>query len=161
MRLLFASIHGCLDLASGAALCTRELFELMTARGMDCRVLTAGVLDAERDTSLDEVLTTLELPCPRFQAELAAGRAAEVIDLSVNCVRVTLMPTASSRADQSPDRREPEVFLELAGQVFDRFRPDVLLTYGGHAANCGRPPWRASRRSCTSAGRQGCELKDD
>ncbi len=99
---------------------------------MDCRVLTTGVLDAERDTSLGEVLATLELPCPRFQAELAAGNAAEVIDLGVNGARVTLMPTASSRADRSPDRREAEVFLELAGQVFDRFRPDVLLTYGGH-----------------------------
>ena len=62
MRLLFASIHGYLDLTSGAALCTRELLDLMTARGMDCRVLTIGVLDAERDRSLDEVLANLELP---------------------------------------------------------------------------------------------------
>ncbi len=42
------------------------------------------------------------------------------------------MPTASSLADQSPHRRESEVFLELAGHVLDRFRPNVLLIYGGH-----------------------------
>jgi len=38
------------------------------------------------------VLTPLELPTGRFQAELGTYRAAEVIDLSVNGVRVTLMP---------------------------------------------------------------------
>jgi hypothetical protein len=59
---------------------------------------------------------------------LGSGRAAEVIDLSVNGVRVTLMPTVSSRAERSPDAREAAIFLELAEQVFDRFRPDVLLT---------------------------------
>ncbi len=135
MRLLFSSIHCYLDPSSGAALCTRELLELLAARGMDCRVLATGVLEPERETTLDEVLATLELPCQRFRAEMATGSPAEVIDLTVNGVRVTVMPTASSRAERSPDRREADVFLELAGQVFDRFRPDVLLTYGGHTAS--------------------------
>ena len=135
MRLHFSSIHCYLDPSSGAALCTRELLELLAARGMDCRVLTTGILDPERETSLDEVFATLELPVRRFQAELGTGRAAEVIDLSVNGVRVTLMPTVSSRAERSPDLRESAIFLELADQVFDRFRPDVLLTYGGHPAS--------------------------
>ena len=90
------------------------------------------VLDPERETSLDEVLATLELPVRRFQAELGTGAAADVIDL--NGVRVTLMPPSSSRAERSPDPREAAVFLELAEQVFDRFRPDVLLNYGSHPA---------------------------
>jgi hypothetical protein len=87
-------------------LCTRELLELLAARGMDCRVLTIGILDPERETSLDEVLATLELPVRRFQAELRTGGSAEVIDLGVNGVRVTVMPTVSSRAERSPDPRE-------------------------------------------------------
>jgi hypothetical protein len=94
-----------------------------------------GDLDPERETSLDEVLATLELPTRRFQAGLGESGSAEVIDLIVKGVRVTLLPTASSRAERSPDPREPAVFLELAEQVFDRFRPDVLLTYGGHPAS--------------------------
>ena len=94
-----------------------------------------GILDPERETSLDEVLATLELPTQRFQAELRSGGAAEVINLSVNGVRVTLMSTVSSRAERSPDPRESAIFLELAEQVFDRFKPDVLLTYGGHPAS--------------------------
>ena len=97
--------------------------------------LPTGILNPERETSLDEVLAALELPARRFQAELGTGGAAEVIDLSVNGVRVTLMPTVSSRAERSPDPRESASFLELAEQVFDRIRPDVLLTYGGHPAS--------------------------
>jgi len=51
-----------------------------------------GFLDPERETSLDDVLTPSELPTFRFQAELRTGRVAEVIDLSANGVRGTLMP---------------------------------------------------------------------
>src|SRR5271157_6282770 len=87
MRLLFSSIHCYLDPSSGAALCTRELLELLAGRGTDCRVLTTGILDPVRETSLGDVFATLELPVRRFQAALGMGRAAEVIELSVNGVR--------------------------------------------------------------------------
>jgi len=96
MRLLFSSIHWHLDPSSGAAMCARELLELLAARGIDCRVLTTGILDPERETSLDEVLATLELPVQRFQAEQRPGGSAEVIDQGVNGVRVTLMPGLES-----------------------------------------------------------------
>jgi hypothetical protein len=134
MRLLFASTHGYLDPSSGAALGTRELLEALTARGADCRVLSTGVLDYERETSLDEVLAGLGLPGQRLRAELGCGGTVEVVDLTVNGVRVTLLPTASSRAERSPDPREAAAYLDLADQVLERFRPDVLLTYGGHPA---------------------------
>jgi len=57
------------------------------------------------------------------------------------------MPTPSSRAERSPDARESAIFLELAEQVFDRFRPDVLLTYGGHPASLELMR-RARQRGC-------------
>jgi glycosyltransferase involved in cell wall biosynthesis len=66
---------------------------------------------------------------------LSAGGEAEVLDLTVAGVRVTLVPTRSSRAEHSPDPRESARFLDLADQVLDRFQPDVLLTYGGHPAS--------------------------
>jgi len=47
-------------------------------------------------------------------------------------VRVTLLPTAHSRAERAPCHREGALFLDLACQVLNRFRPHVLLTYGGH-----------------------------
>jgi hypothetical protein len=53
MRLFFASIHIDLDLSGSVALSTRDLLELPSAWGADCSGLTAGVLDNERETSLD------------------------------------------------------------------------------------------------------------
>ena len=75
-RLLFASIHGYLDPSSGAALATRELLELLAARGWDCRALTCGILDYQRETTVDELLSILELEGAgrRLNAELGAAR---------------------------------------------------------------------------------------
>jgi hypothetical protein len=94
---------------AGAVLSTRELLELLVARGVDCRALTAGVLDYERETTLDEVLAGLDLPSQRFQADLGLAGSAEGVDLTVGGVRVTLMPAASSRAERPPDPREAAV----------------------------------------------------
>ena len=134
MRLLFASIHSYLDPSSGAASVRGNCWSCLPLGGWIAG-LCAGVLDHEQETTLDDVLGSLGLPANRLQAELSSGRSAEVMDLSVNGVRVTLMPTASSRAERSPDRQEGEIFLNLGEQVLDRFRPDVLLTYGGHPAS--------------------------
>src|SRR5579885_1071380 len=136
-KLLFASIHCDLDPSSGAALATRELLELLAARGWDCRALSCGILDYQRETSMDELLTTLELggSARWAHASLGRGGVAEVADLTVSGVRVTVMPTASSRPERAPNPLEGGKFLDLARQALDRFRPDVLLTYGGHAVS--------------------------
>jgi len=46
-------------------------------------------------------------------------------------VRVTLLPTGSSRSGKAPSAPESAAFLDLAEQVLDRFRPQIMLTYGG------------------------------
>jgi hypothetical protein len=86
-RLLFASTHSYLDPSSGAALATRELLELLTARGWDCRALTCGVLDYQNETPLDDVLTaigssTAVSALRRVGAALSRGGEAEVFDLA-------------------------------------------------------------------------------
>ena len=135
LRLLFASVHSYLDPSSGAATATRDLLEVLAERGHDCRVLSAGLLDYERDTPLEDVLSTLDVPFSRDAAKRADGTGVAVLDLVLRGVRVTLMPIRSSRPDRSPDRAESLAFLDLAEQAFERFRPRVLLTYGGHPAN--------------------------
>ncbi len=72
-RLLFASIHSYLDPSSGAAMASREVLELLTARGWDCRVLAFGVLDYQWETPLDLALATMELPAARAAAEALRG----------------------------------------------------------------------------------------
>ena len=66
-RLLFASCHGYLDPSSGASICTRDMLELLAARGIDCRALTTGLLAAESaitgfaQNSLPSALATYSL----------------------------------------------------------------------------------------------------
>lgn len=144
-RLLFASTHGYLDPSSGAAGATRDVLELLSERGVDCRVLSTGVLDYERETPLASVLDPLEKPYARAATVLTGGGFAEVIDLTVNGVRVTLLPTASSRAERAPSVAEAGILLDLAGRALARFRPQVVLTYGGHPSS--RALMAESRRS--------------
>src|SRR5262249_3217631 len=130
-----ASCHGYLDPSSGAARATRDLLGLLAKRGGDCRVLSTGVLDYRQETTLESVLAPLGVPgCPA-RARLARGGGGEGFDFGVDGVRVTLLPTASSRFHYSPNPAESAIFFDLAEQVFERFRPQVLLTYGGHPAN--------------------------
>jgi glycosyltransferase involved in cell wall biosynthesis len=134
-RLLFASIHSYLDPSSGAALATRELLELLAARGWDCRALTCGILDYQNETPLDDVLATLGISARLAGAALSRGGRTEVLDLTLDGVRVTLLPTTHSRAERAPNPREGAVFLDLACQALSRFKPQILLTYGGHPAS--------------------------
>ena len=108
-RLLFASIHSYLDPSSGAALATRELLELLAARGWDCRALTCGVLDYQNETPLEDVLAAIDRPAPRSAAALSRGGEAEVFDLELDGVRVTLLPTSlqpGRAGTQSARRRD-------------------------------------------------------
>jgi len=134
-RILFASTHGYVDPSSGAALATRDILELLAARGADCRAFCAGTLDYQDQTPLASVLVPLGVEVRPAFASLSGGGEAEVFDLDLEGVKVGLLPTRSSLPDRSPDAAESRVFLDLAGQVLDRFRPDVMLTYGGHPAN--------------------------
>lgn len=134
-RLLFASCHGYVDPSNGAATATRDLMELLASRGVDCRVLSTGILDYHQETPLGPILDGLGVEVRRSRASLSGGDTADVYDLDLGGVRVTLLPTASSRIEHSPDRAESVAFLDMADQILERFRPQVLLTYGGHPAN--------------------------
>ena len=153
----FASIHSYLDPSSGAALATRELLELLAARGWDCRALTCGVLDYQNETPLEDVLATIERPAPRAGAALSRGGEAEVFDLELNGVRVTLMPTSHSRAERAPNPREGAMFLDLADAgaraIPARDPADVRRPPRLPRPDASRPGPRAPRSSfiCTTS----------
>lgn len=133
-RLLFASPHGYVDPSSGAALATRDVLELLARRGVDCRVLTAGLLDFERETAIEDVLGPMGLRPTEASVACRGGRHAPVLDATLAGVRVTWLRTRSSRPERAPDPEEAGLFVELAEQVLARFRPQVVLAYGGHPA---------------------------
>ena len=116
-------------------LATRDILELLAARGVDCRVLSTGVFDFERETPLESVLDSLGVSSGKSAAVLAGGGVAEVVDMTLDGVRVTLLPTLSSRPERAPNATESRAFLDLADQIFERFRPEAVLTFGGHPVN--------------------------
>ncbi len=134
-RLLFASVHGYADPSSGAAWSTRDLLELLAARGVECRAVTTGVLDYERETPLEPVLAALGAP----------PGSGDVRGFELGGVRVDTLRTASSRIARSPDEAESRALLELVDRTLSDFRPQAVLTYGGHPTNLAlmaRARWR-------------------
>ena len=91
------------------------------------------MLDYENETLLEDVLAAIERPSSRVGAALSCGGEAEVFDLVLDGVRLTLLPTAFSRPERAPNNREAALFLDLADQVLDRFQPEILLTTLGVA----------------------------
>ena len=132
-RLLFASTHSYLDPSSGAALATRELLELLAGRGWDCRALTCGVLDYQNETPLEDVLAAIERPAPRRRRGAQPWRRGRGLrPRSSTACGSRCCRRAHSRAERAPNPREAAMYLDLAEQVLERFRPEILLTYGGH-----------------------------
>jgi hypothetical protein len=119
-------------------------------RGTDCRMLTRGILDLERESSLDEVLAALELPVRRFQAELRSG-GVEVLDQSVNGVWVTLMPTVPRRAQRSPNPWESAVF--LAGRARNQARQSYRNQAGTRIGQTQQVSLHRGRRSVDNKSR--------
>jgi hypothetical protein len=72
-RLLFCSYHCYSDQSSGAALCTRELLELLSQRDWSCRVFCGPHLDFEETPPLAQILAAQQIPFERRQT--SAGSA--------------------------------------------------------------------------------------
>ncbi len=147
LRILFASPHCYIDPSSGAATATRDLLELLVENGHDCRAVTAGILDYHQETKVEEVLISLGMPMRWAQIDLRPGlvkgpthlanapKQANVFDLKLNGVRATLLPTKSSNAKKALDQEESIAYLDLVDHAFERFKPHVVLIYGGHQQN--------------------------
>jgi glycosyltransferase involved in cell wall biosynthesis len=129
-RLLFCSYHYYADPSSGAALCTRDLLELLAPRGWSCRVFCGPQVDYEHAPSLAQLLDAQQL---RFEECQSAAGAAPVTlyRFEHGGVPVQIYASPVARPFQAAAREEGVCFLALYERVLDRFRPDLVLTYGG------------------------------
>src|SRR5712692_3382271 len=130
-RLLFCSCHCYWDPSSGAALCTRELLELLARRGWACRVFCGPRLDFEDAPSLAHMLGAQEIA---FEQRQTRGGAVplSVLHLRHAGVPVMIYDSPAARSSQNPTPEEGVRFLALLERVLERFQPDVVLTYGGN-----------------------------
>ena len=136
-RLLFCSYHCYFDPSSGAALATRDLVELLASRGWPCEVFCGPQQDFEAQKPLAQLLDAHGLshtvrPCPFGKAPFL------LFQFRQGGVPVTVFsPVAQGAGEQSllrpgePTREQGFAFLALFECVLERFRPDLILTYGG------------------------------
>ncbi len=129
-RLFFSSYHGLLDPSSGAALAVRDLLELMAARGWPCGVLCGPQLDFESPPPLEKLLRGQGLPFDLHDSP-AGGRSFRLFHLHVRGVPVTLYEPTGRPPRPLTSHNSDEGFLRVFDGVLDRFRPDLLLSYGG------------------------------
>jgi glycosyltransferase involved in cell wall biosynthesis len=130
-RLLFCSYHCYWDRSSGAALCTRELLELLARRGWACRVFGGPHLDFDEEVSLSQLFTSQQIGFEVRQTT-AGAVPVSVFHLRHGGVPVMIYDSPVARPFQTPTREEGICFLALYERVLKRFRPDIVLTYGGH-----------------------------
>ncbi|HEX8203589.1 MAG TPA: glycosyltransferase, partial [Isosphaeraceae bacterium] len=136
-RILFAS-HACyLDDSNGAAVASRALMQALARRGCAVAVVSGTMLDREEEV---EPAAWIAARGERFEAVVnqawtfdAGGVRPEVPDhfrLSVRGVPVTLHRGPTTRPHE-PDDAEGREFLQLFDAVAARFRPEVVVGYGG------------------------------
>jgi hypothetical protein len=123
--------QGCyLDDSNGAAVATRALMKTLARLGFDAEVVSGMILDLDRE--VDPATWLAELG--RTFEEQPGGGPADLppsYSLEVDGVPVTLHRGTSTRL-REPDDGERGALLRLFAAVLDRFRPDILVSYGGN-----------------------------
>ena len=119
-----------MDPSSGAALATRDLLALLARRGWDCRVLCGPHLDFEGQTFSDQLLKEQGIPFTARTSQLGE-LAFAVLHARPGGVPLAIYgPAVTDRYDPPPAEGLP--FLALLEQTLEQFRPELMLTYGGH-----------------------------
>ena len=108
--------------------------------GISVGVLATARFDAKPPDSLEDHLAQLDVPLQRHppskflwirQETAQHGRRAPDGDFVLNGVPVTMLMTKAERGSLA-DQFESQQFLFLLDDIFQHFRPDLLITYGGH-----------------------------
>lgn len=135
-RVMFASYHCYHDPASGAAVCTRDLFAALAARGWRCEAFTGPRLDDPAATPAGVALR--DRPGVRARRGVAGPTAfAAITGHDPGGFPVTVFAPDPPAAARPPAPAEAAAFRAALREFVARFRPDVVLTYGGDPASAG------------------------
>lgn len=131
-RVMFASYYRFADTSSGASLCARDLFDLLTPLGWSCGAFTGPFRDAPAPKR------------PSGPGESVARGWYGPLTFSVTTSTADGYPVSVFEPDPADDRRRPTrteaaAFAHLLGEAVRSFRPDVVLTYGGDPASRAVP----------------------
>jgi glycosyltransferase involved in cell wall biosynthesis len=128
-RVLFCSYHCAADPSSGATLATRDLLALLGRRGWSCGTLCGPLLDFEQPPPLDDLIRA-HAPAVQVRQGHAAGAAFALLHFTDDGRPVTVFrPDDGTSSPPTPGHGQ--AFLSVFEGVLDRFRPELVLTYGG------------------------------
>lgn len=136
-RVMFASYHCHHDPASGAAICTRDLFRPLAARGWTCGSFTGPRLDNPHANVANHILTQ---PNWSHTAGRSAGINFTVYHQHGSGYRSSVFVPESSSPNRLPTPSETATFLAVFREAVTTFRPEIVLTYGGDSASQGVIP---------------------
>ena len=143
-RVVFVSPHCVLDFTNGAATATLDGLKLLSDIGFECEAFCGSRLDAWDKEHIEAVLQRRGEQFALRDAQIGPFHA-RMIFASHGKVPVTLVDTAPVDGLGSPShardglggpsynlhREEIAAFLTGCEVFLDRFRPDVVWTYGG------------------------------
>ena len=138
-RVLFVSYHDQADPTSGAAVCTGDLFRLLTARGWACGVVCGPWRDSPGPRPADPSGS-------RRSRGSCAGVSFRVASHAAPGYPVTAFLPDADPHGRLPTPAEAAAFGAVASAAIGAFRPDVVLTYGGDPAS------REARERARAAG---------
>lgn len=136
-RVLFAS-HACyLDDSNGAAVASRAMMEALARSGFAVEAVSGTALELHQGVEPADWLAERGIAFQvlggsswSVDARGLRSNAPPHLRLNVRDVPVTLHRSTAFRAHEADDC-EREEFLSLYETVLDRFRPDVVVNYGG------------------------------
>jgi glycosyltransferase involved in cell wall biosynthesis len=133
---MFASYHCYHDPASGAAVCTRDLFAALAARGWRCGAFTGPFLD---DPAASPAGVALRERPGVTSAPGSAGTSKFAVHTAPGPggFPVTVFAPDPPAPAKSPSPEEAAGFLAVLAEAMRRFGPEVVLTYGGDPASRG------------------------
>lgn len=138
-RILFVARHSFLDDSNGAAVSSRELTQLLAEQGFAVEVLSGITLDLAIDVNpvawfgaRGWSIEGATGPSYNIGADGIRADVAPHLRLSAHGVPVTLHCGSTTRR-HSPDEAERLEFLRLFELMMKRFRPDIVIGYGGDA----------------------------
>jgi glycosyltransferase involved in cell wall biosynthesis len=138
-RVLFVS-HGCyLEPTIGASVASRGLMDCLARHGFAAEAFSGTVLDSDADDDPAAWLAERGFPF-----EIGAGTATNadpagstVEDLASYRLRVgdvtVVLHRCPTMRPHEPEESERQSFLRLHEKTMVRFRPDVVVSYGGDA----------------------------
>ncbi len=130
MRFLLAIHTAYTDHRSGAAHSMRIMTEWLAASGHECRVLATARFDGI-DMDATEHLAALGVPVKRLPpSKEAGGGYRPTVQFEWHGIPVTMIMTRE-RDPRKIDKNEAPQFLRLFGVMAERYRPDIVYTYGG------------------------------